>query len=491
MEDKNLMQITNKVVLLINSLLSSFLVIGYTLEYFKGQRSLQYIAVFICSVLIPIAGAIVLYIKDSRSIYIKYVTMAGYMIVYTIAVTTSLSQLSFVYIFPILVMYLLYFNLRLMVYSCSYMFFINVAVILYKLVSGQTSARVTTDLTIQFAAITLFGIALILSTRLSNQLNSSKISSINQQKEKQEEILASILKAAGILDANTKDLSAFTNEFNISMNQVTSAVEEISKGAQETSENITQQSMNTEKISQLIQKTSALSKQMELLSTNSINDVTIGLQIVNQLDEKAALVDEQSLKVEVSMGQLKEKTAEIQGITSIIAGISGQTNLLSLNASIEAARAGEAGKGFAVVADEIRQLADQSKQSSTKISAIISDLQNTVNECVNQIQNMKNVNNEQNEYIVSTKDVFGNISTNTGKLSGNIQEVNSKITTIVQSNEQVIESINKIAAVSQQTAASSQEANAMATSNLKNAEELMKKINEIIETSNQMKKYAE
>lgn len=490
MGDASVLKSTNKVVLIINSVLSSFLVLGYLGEYLKHLRSSTYIILFSLAVIIPLGIAIRLYIKDNSSRFMRHVTLVGYLVIYTVALFTSHSSLAFVYIFPIMLMYLLYFSMKLMVYGYSYVFVVNVASIIYRCMINQVDAKGLTDITIQMAAIILFGVSIILSTGLSNKFNFSKINSLNKQQEKQSEILSGVLNAAAVLDADTREVEIFMSEFKTSMLQVGAAIDEISKGAQDTSENMAQQTVATGKIDQLIKVTLQLSKQMEDLAKQSSEDVNTGFKVVNELDQKSVIVNEQSHKVEEQMQILERKTDEILGITTIIAGISSQTNLLSLNASIEAARAGESGKGFAVVADEIRQLAEQSKQSSLKISVILNELNEIVRDCVSLIQSTKIANEEQYEHIAGAMNVYNNISNNTSQLLGNVEEVTHKIETLVNSNVQIIEGISRTAAVSQQTAASSEEANAMAATNLQNAESLMNQINEIIEISNQMKKYA-
>lgn len=73
-----------------------------------------------------------------------------------------------------------------------------------------------------------------------------------------------------------------------------------------------------------------------------------------------------------------QKAAQINELANAIQDIADQTNLLSLNASIEAARAGEEGKGFGVVASEIATLAAQSTKAGANISAIVNDVNSSV-----------------------------------------------------------------------------------------------------------------
>jgi len=62
---------------------------------------------------------------------------------------------------------------------------------------------------------------------------------------------------------------------------------------------------------------------------------------------------------------------QIATVVSVIKGIADQTNLLALNAAIEAARAGEVGRGFSVVADEVRKLAENTRQATHQIQAML------------------------------------------------------------------------------------------------------------------------
>lgn len=90
-------------------------------------------------------------------------------------------------------------------------------------------------------------------------------------------------------------------------------------------------------------------------------------------------------KIQIIAGlilELSERTQQIGETIEVVEDIAEQTNMLALNAAVEAARAGENGKGFSVVAGEIRKLADESKQATTKITALIKDIQQATNSTV-------------------------------------------------------------------------------------------------------------
>ena len=104
-----------------------------------------------------------------------------------------------------------------------------------------------------------------------------------------------------------------------------------------------------------------------------------------------------------------QKAAQINELANTIQDIANQTNLLSLNASIEAARAGEEGKGFGIVANEIATLAAQSTKAGANISAIVNDVNSsveTLTECLMDALDFleHKVMNDYNDFMQSSDD---------------------------------------------------------------------------------------
>jgi methyl-accepting chemotaxis protein len=129
-------------------------------------------------------------------------------------------------------------------------------------------------------------------------------------------------------------------------------------------------------------------------------------------------------QVESADAQAQKLNAAAQamgGIVELIGDITSQINLLALNATIESARAGEAGRGFAVVAGEVKNLANQAKQATDRISSEIESLNGISGEVVGSLVAIKSAIESVNEFVTSTAAAVEEQSAVTADMSSNMQ----------------------------------------------------------------------
>ncbi|MCY6957016.1 methyl-accepting chemotaxis protein [Clostridium brassicae] len=145
---------------------------------------------------------------------------------------------------------------------------------------------------------------------------------------------------------------------------------------------------------------------------NEVSDLTENLsasleQISASLNEINKGVQEVSVANDCIQKNVKKTYNEAQNtdeVLSFIENIAKQTNLLGLNAAIESSRAGEFGKGFSVVANEIRKLSVSSSQSIKEINGVLKNIQDSVTDISEKINNSNNVFEEQ---VASIQEITG------------------------------------------------------------------------------------
>src|SRR6056297_2209083 len=423
---------TNFTAILINGLIDLFLILGYVVEYLKGGKTSSFVAMIIVIVLIPMIWAIVVYKRDGSCHYIKYITLVGYFILYTIALFFSTRTLVYVYMFPIISVYLLYFNLKLIIVSCIAIVGLNISRIIYNITVLQlSSSNLTTDYTIQMASVILFAVSLILTTKLSNQFSDAKLESLQKEQHAQKAVSENLRNILRVLKNNTNEITTIIANIGDTSKELSDELQEFEELTEETDANIHNQTLMTQNIQEQLEGAQEISNKIEKMAEITSNDIVTGNSYVDQLKRSSAELNSNSQTVFQNIEHLDKKAEDIYHITEIITNIADKTNLLSLNASIESARAGEAGKGFGVVANEIRKLATESKTSAENIEQIISQLKVSSTNAVNSSEGFRELNQTQNELIQKTNQLFESINSKTQKLVNYITHMHENLDSLL------------------------------------------------------------
>jgi len=242
--------------------------------------------------------------------------------------------------------------------------------------------------------------------------------------------------------------------------QVTDAVDEISRGAVEQAESVSDSAKNTNNIGEDIDSITENVEELERFSREMSEYTQASMKALNELMEQNAEVVQ---AMEVISGQIQATNDAVKSIadaSGLITDISGQTNLLSLNASIEAARAGEAGRGFAVVATEIGQLANQSEDAAKKINEIVDNLVRESEKSVQTVVELQEGFEKQNEKIDATKSDMESMSDGVLNVTESADKITERVHSLNDAKNRLQKIINDLAGISQSNAASTEQTNA-------------------------------
>ena len=274
------------------------------------------------------------------------------------------------------------------------------------------------------------------------------------------QVIGGVQEVSGELLNSVRQVAEGSNATMEQAEQISQAVDQLSAAAEEMAENVQNISDRMDEIGAAVNDISAsagqLQKDSEEMQDNSRKAGEGMEKILTGSSRSVESVDTITSKIH----ETNDYIEKIDEAVALIFSISGQTNLLSLNASIEAARAGEAGRGFAVVAEEIRKLSEQSAAGAEQIKELAQGIMEKSGETVEQADVVKDIIREEQDYIIATREQYQQLEQSIRHSAEEIRKIAGETRHLSQQKEDILGNIGSLSAISEENAANNQQVNA-------------------------------
>lgn len=299
-------------------------------------------------------------------------------------------------------------------------------------------------------------------------------------------LLKHIQTVSNDVAAHSEELLQSTSEVKTGTDQIVHTMTEIASGTDELASHTTDVATSMNDFTGKVTSVHQSNKDVQHYSQDVMALTKEGRDLMSSSTKQMGAIQHIVKDAVEQVDGLSKQTQEISKLVTVIQTIATQTNLLALNAAIEAARAGEQGKGFAVVANEVRKLAEQVSYSVEDITGIVRNIQDGSNRVTASLEQGYSEVEKGALQITTTNATFHHIADAIEAIATNIEGMSSELDDVVHNTVTINQSIDEMAAISEQSAAGIQETSATIEQSASSMEEIKHSAEHLAEMAEQL-----
>lgn len=299
-------------------------------------------------------------------------------------------------------------------------------------------------------------------------------------------LLKHIQTVSNDVAAHSEELLQSTSEVKTGTDQIVHTMTEIASGTDELASHTTDVATSMNDFAGKVTSVHQSNKDVQHYSQDVMALTKEGRDLMSSSTKQMGAIQHIVKDAVEQVDGLSKQTQEISKLVTVIQTIATQTNLLALNAAIEAARAGEQGKGFAVVANEVRKLAEQVSYSVEDITGIVRNIQDGSNRVTASLEQGYSEVEKGALQITTTNATFHHIADAIEAIATNIEGMSSELDDVVHNTVTINQSIDEMAAISEQSAAGIQETSATIEQSASSMEEIKHSAEHLAEMAEQL-----